>query len=70
MSDADQDLLYGVPAIAAYLGIRPRQAKHRVATGHIPTFRIGESICARRSTLTAWLAECEAKARKAAEPEV
>jgi hypothetical protein len=60
----EQDLLYGVPAIATFLGIRPRQAKHRVATGEIPSFRIGESICARRSTLTAWLAEREAEAQR------
>lgn len=58
----ERDLLYGVPAIAAFLGIRGRQAKHRVSTGEIPTFRIGESICARRSTLNTWLAEREAAA--------
>ncbi|KTQ92682.1 hypothetical protein NS226_15330 [Aureimonas ureilytica] len=49
------DLLYGVSAIATYLGIRPRQAKHRLTTGEIPSFRIGENICARRSLLTEWL---------------
>lgn len=59
------DLLYGVPSIAEFLGIRLRQAKHRVEKGDIPTFRIGETICARRSSLTAWLAECEAKAQAA-----
>lgn len=57
------DLLYGVKAIAAFLSVPSRAAQHRIDQGVIPTFRIGASICARRSTLNAWLAECEAKAR-------
>ncbi len=53
------DLLYGAAAIGEYLGISERQARHRVDTGEIPTFRIGKTICSRRSTLDAWLAEQE-----------
>ncbi len=53
------DLLYGAAAIGEYLGISERQARHRVDTETIPNFRIGKTICSRRSTLDAWLAEQE-----------
>lgn len=56
------DLLYGVPAIARYLRIRERQARHRIDAGTIPTFRVDGTICARERTLDAWLAEREAEA--------
>lgn len=59
------DLLYGVASIAGFLGIRPRQAKHRAASGHIPTFKVGDTVCARRSALRRWLAEQEAAAAAA-----
>ena len=32
------DLLYGAPAIAEYLGMTERQARHRIATGQLPSF--------------------------------
>lgn len=60
------DMLYGMRAIAEFLGIRPRQALHLVEAGHLPHFRIGKPICSRRSTLTAWLAEREAQGRQPA----
>lgn len=60
----ESDLLYGFEAIAKYLRLTPRQAKHRVATGEIPAFKIGRNVCARRASLSAWLADLEAKARK------
>lgn len=59
------DLLYGVPAIAKYLGIRDRQARHSCETGRIPTFRIGSIICARKSDVDAWIANLAAGTRKA-----
>ena len=67
MSDATTspqgtDLLYGFDAIGAHLGVSSRQAKHRAAVGDLPTFKLGRHVCARRSTLDAWLTECEAKA--------
>lgn len=58
----DSDVLYQVSAIAAFLGMPEKAARHRIATGEIPTFKIGRSICARRSTLNAWIAEREATA--------
>ena len=65
---ADKDMLYGVPAIAGHLNMRPRQVYHLVEKAAVPTFTIPgvSTICARRSTLNAWLDECEAKARAGA----
>lgn len=53
------DLLRGAEAIARYLGFPRRTVYHAVARGHLPHFKIGETICARRSTLTAWIAQQE-----------
>ncbi|MDB5596243.1 MAG: hypothetical protein JWM36_3204 [Hyphomicrobiales bacterium] len=63
------DLLSGYEEIGAYLGWTTRQAKHRAATGGLPTFKIGNIVCARRSSLDAWIAEREAEARGAATQE-
>ena len=57
------DLLYGLHAIAGHLGMTPRQAKHRALTKLIPTFKIERTVCARRSSLDAWIAEQEVKAQ-------
>lgn len=63
------DLLYGVKAIAAFLGLTDRQAQHRIDDGALPTFRLGGrargTICARRSTLRDHLAQLERAAREA-----
>ena len=60
MNDDDQnDLLYGAKAIGAHLGMRWQQVYHRARSGEIPTFRIGDTICSRKSTLKAWLDEKE-----------
>jgi len=60
------DLLYGVKAIAAVLGLTQHQAQHRIDDGEIPTFRLGGkkrgTICARRSTLRRWLDDLERQA--------
>lgn len=61
-TENDADLLYQVPAIAKFFGMTEKQARHRIERGEIPTFRMGGTICARRSTLTAWLAAQEARA--------
>ena len=50
------DLAYGIAAIAAHLGIRPRQALYLKESGKIPTFKIGgRTVCARKSDLDKWL---------------
>ncbi len=53
------DLLYGVAAIAAHLGLTDRQARHNIDKGRIPTFRMGAIICARKSTLLRGMEERE-----------
>ncbi len=59
------DLLYGAKAIAAYLGVRERQARHLIEHG-LPHFKLGAIVVARRSTLDAWLDELDrAPTRKA-----
>lgn len=68
MAEPESDLLYGVPAIARHLGLKVPQARHLADKGAIPTFKLpgNKNICARRSTLSAWLAEREAAAPRAA----
>jgi hypothetical protein len=50
--DAGQ-LLYGVPAIAKFLGLTERQVLHRARDGELPTFKIDGADCARRAFLVA-----------------
>ena len=57
------EVLYQVRAIAEFLGLPEKAARHRVEAGEIPTVQIGRIVCARRSTLNAWLAEREAAAQ-------
>jgi hypothetical protein len=61
------DLLYGMPAIAEFLKIRPRQAYHLAETG-MPTFKLGKKTCARKSALSKWLAEQERLAKEPPAP--
>jgi len=62
MTDPENsDLLYGVAAIASYLGLTEKQARHRTQQGTIPTFKMGSVVCARRSSLRAWLANLESQ---------
>lgn len=59
------DLLRGADAIATYLGFPRRAVYHAVSKGHLPHFKIGETICARKSTLNAWIGEQEQSTRAA-----
>ena len=54
------DLLYGAGRIAEFLGLTPDAVYHLAAQKRIPTFRIGRTICARRTTIAAKIAELEA----------
>lgn len=57
-------LLMGLPAIAGFLGLSERQARHLASKGTLPVFKLKQSalICARPTTLRSWLAEQEAAA--------
>lgn len=55
------DLLMGARAIADYLGITPRQLYHLVETKRLPHFYEGRTVCARKTTLSAWLANRESR---------
>ena len=64
MTDTDNaaDLLYGVPAIAAFLGLKPGAVYHLVEMGRLPTFKVGKTVCARRAKILAKFDELEAAA--------
>jgi hypothetical protein len=50
-SDLAADLLFGVEAIAKYIGIGKRQAHHAIACGHLPVKRMGRIIVSSKSAL-------------------
>jgi excisionase family DNA binding protein len=47
------DLLYGASAIADFLGIKRGVVYHLVETRRLPHFKVGKTVCARRSKLLA-----------------
>jgi excisionase family DNA binding protein len=49
------DLLYGMQAIADFLGVKRSVAYHLAAAHRIPTFKVGRTVCARRSRILAAL---------------
>ncbi|PWJ84879.1 excisionase family DNA binding protein [Pseudaminobacter salicylatoxidans] len=61
-NDNSGDLLMGADTIAKFLGISRRQTYRLVYDGLIPSFKLGGTVSARRSSLTKWLAEQEARA--------
>lgn len=62
MNDNNADLLMGADAIGAFLGITRRQTYRLVYDGLLPSFKLGGTVAARRSSLTNWLAEKEGAA--------
>jgi hypothetical protein len=55
-------LLSSIRDIAAYLGVTERRAKHWHDARLIPTFKVGDAVCARKATLDAHIAAQEAAA--------
>lgn len=49
------DLLIGAKAIAEFLGVSRRQAYRLISDGIAPSFKLGGTVAARRSSLTRWL---------------
>ena len=58
-SSLSSDLLRGADAIAAFLGASRRQIYHLVNSGHLPVFRMGTKLCARKSRLLSWIEDQE-----------
>lgn len=56
---ANGDLLMGADAIASFLGISRRQAYRLIHDHLIPSFKLGGTVAARRSSLTAMLEKLE-----------
>jgi hypothetical protein len=53
------DLLTGADKIAAFIGVKPRRIYHLAETKRLPVFRLGATLCARRSTLVKWIEDME-----------
>jgi len=53
------DLLQGADQIGAFLGASRRQVYHLVNSGHLPVFRMGTKLCARKSRLLSWIEDQE-----------
>jgi excisionase family DNA binding protein len=62
----EADLLMGAPAIAKFLGVTQRQVYRLTYDRVIPHFKLGGTVAARRSSLSAWLAEAERASARAA----
>ncbi len=60
--DFRNDLMRGVKAIADFSGETPRAIFRKVELGLLPVFRVGKTICARKSTLLAYYAALDAQA--------
>ena len=56
------DLLTGADAIAAFMGIKVRRVYHLAETQRLPVFRLGATLCARKSTLLSWIESMENQA--------
>lgn len=56
------ELLYGVAAIARFLGVTDRQALYLVEKSAFPFWKQDRIVCARRATLLAWIGEREQQA--------
>lgn len=55
MTENNLEILAGANAIAAALGLKRRQVYALIDNGHLPTFKLGGTVCARKSTLAKWL---------------
>lgn len=60
MTTLAEDILSGANDIARFMGLPARSIYHAAEHNGLPVFRIGAKICARKSTLMAWVAGQEA----------
>ena len=59
-SSQDEAILHGCKAIGQFVGLTERQVFYRTSTGTLPHFKLGNTTCALRPTLRAWMAAQEA----------
>ncbi len=59
---AERDLLMGADAIADFLGVTRRQVYRLVYDEIIPSFKLGGTVAARKSSLTKWMEALEGQA--------
>ena len=59
------DLLYGVDSISTFLGVSKRAAYSLIERKRIPFFKIGRTVCARRSKLLAAFEQMEQQSERA-----
>ena len=57
--DLAEDILDGAEAIAQFLGCKPRRVFYLHETGKLPTFKLGNRICGRKSTFRAHIERLE-----------
>ncbi|MEI2299301.1 helix-turn-helix domain-containing protein [Ensifer sp. MJa1] len=55
----ERDLLMGADAIAGFLGVTRRQVYRLVYDEIIPSFKLGGTVAARRSSLAKWMEALE-----------
>lgn len=74
VDELSQDLLRGADEIAAFLfGSKAERRKtyHLIASSRFPHFKLGSMVCARKSTIIAWIEAQELKhANDNAKPDV
>ena len=56
---AEGEILYGVAAIAKFLGIPKRAAQHQIDVKRLPVVRLGRTVCARLEALRQWARSLE-----------
>ena len=59
VANDNEALLLGANAIAAYLQITRRQAYRLIYDEDLPTFKLGGTVAARKSSLSKWLEAAE-----------
>lgn len=58
----ERDLLMGADAIAEFLGVTRRQVYRLVYDEIVPSFKLGGTVAARKSSLTKWMQALEGQA--------
>ena len=65
-SNLSADILRGAEEIASFIfGDRGKRRRiyHLAQTGKIPVFKLGSTLCARRSTLVSWIESQESRTK-------